>query len=139
MGIVTTLNQLADGLQTRLETISGLHCYSEPVERPHEPAAEVIDLGRRRDDAGGGQVATFGIEISVSSDNRGWPEAVRLLRPYMDPTGSASVEAAIDGGSTLGGIADWAVVSQVGPIRRVEWGDGFRWAGRVIVEVCYDP
>lgn len=134
-----TLNQLADGLQTRLATITGLNAYSEPAERPIEPSAEVIDLGRRRDDAGGGQVATFGIEISVSSDNRGWTEAVRLLRPYMDPTGTYSVEAAINAGPTLGGLADWSAVTQVGPIRRVEWGDGWRWSGRVIVEVCYDP
>lgn len=136
---MTTLNDLADGLQARLATISSLHSYSEPVERPHEPSAEVIDLGRRRDDASGGQVATFGIEISVSADNRGWSEAVRALRPYMDPTGGASVEAAIYAEHTLGGIADWSAVSQVGGIRRVEWGDGFRWSGRVIVEVCYDP
>lgn len=139
MGIVTTLNDLADGLQARLATITGLNAFSEPVEQPHEPSAEVIDLGRRRDDAGGGQVAAFGLEISVAADNRGWSEAVRLLRPYMDATGTKSVEAAIDGGPTLGGIADWTAVREVGAIRRVEWGDGFRWAGRVIVEVCYDP
>lgn len=137
--MTTTLCDLADALQTRLETISGLSCYSEPVERPHEPSAEVVDLGRRRDTAGGGQVATFGIEVSVSSDNRGWSEAVRKLRPYLDPTGTSSVEAAINAGHTLGGIANWAVVREVGPIDRLPWGDGLRWAGRVIVEVSYDP
>lgn len=136
---MTTLQQIAGALQVRLETVTGLRVYSEPEERAYDPSAEIIDLGRRRRDVGGGQVARFAVDVSVSSEDRGWAEAVQKLRPYLDATGASSLEAAVEGDQTLGGTVDYAVVVECSGIRRAEWGDGYRWAGRVIVEVSYDP
>ena len=137
--MTVTINDLADGLETRLQAVSGLHLYSEIDEHPHEPSAGILFDGRTRDDAGGGQIARFSVEVGVSSDDRGWSQAVRLLRTFMDARGAASIEAALDGDQTLGGIADWTAVTGVGAERRTQVGDGWRIVNRVGVAVCYDP
>ena len=137
--MTVTVNDLADGLEQALAAIPGLHLYSEIDEQPHEPSAEILFDGRRRDDAGGGQIASFSVEVGVSSDDRGWGPAVRLLRTFMDPTGESSIEAALDADPTLSGIADWVAVTAVGSERRTQWGDGWRVASRIGIAVCYDP
>lgn len=137
--VATTLANLADGIKTRLATISSLNVYATFEELPHDPAAEVIFRERRRDSAGGSQVATFVVEVSVTAEDRGWAEAIARVRTFLEPEGSTSIEAAIYADDTLGGLADWCAVTRVEGEKRIQFGDGWRIMGRVHVEVEYDP
>lgn len=105
---------IADGLQARLATISGLRAYSEWPDQLNVPAGIVLPGEPFLEDAtfDGNYDATYDLLLLVnkaSGDVRG----TRALYAYMASTGTLSVRAALDGDTTLGGAAHDLIHMQV--------------------------
>lgn len=112
MGSVTSIRQ---GLDTRLAVIPDLrHSAFAPgqINEPHafvipaEPAITFDEtMGR------GADLLHFNIVLLVSKAMD--RNAQELLDPYLSGSGPMSVKAAVEGDQTLGGVADWTVVTGV--------------------------
>lgn len=139
---MTTLNDLADGLKTRIATIgvTAITAYSEPCDDPQSPmngaSAEVVRLDRGLL-TGCKERALFGVDVSVPALDKGWSRAVRLLRQYTDRSGSLSIQAAINTDMSLGIAGVNAVVMRAGPERLVKYANSRRWSARIEVEITY--
>ena len=111
------LKDLKDGLKTRLETISGLRVYDQPPSSPNEfPCAVIVtgDVDYQLAFAGN----TFGVELLVhillaqaAQPLKAWED----LDNYLNPVGTKSIRATVEGDQTLGGAADWAKVVSAAP------------------------
>lgn len=108
---MATLATLRTQLQTRLDTITGLRCYDVWPDQIHLPAAIVIpgskDLGAMSSSK---RLWQFRVLILAAEFDRGYARGQEALDPYLDSSGSLSIEAAVEGDKSLGGNADWAVV-----------------------------
>lgn len=136
MGSVAAVRQ---GLKERLEVIPGLNSYATVPGTivtpcawvvPGSPAIEFDEtMGR------GSDQFNFAIVLAVSRTDK---LAQEQLDPYLEGSGEFSVKAAIEGGGTLGGIADWVRVSSVSSYGEIEV-NGIPYLGaRFNVEVNVD-
>ncbi|HEX2514683.1 MAG TPA: hypothetical protein VH257_08265 [Chloroflexota bacterium] len=103
---MSTVNELAQGLARRCETVHGLRCYPEMAAKPEPPAVciggpirwvydESFDATWR---------PVFEVWVFVAAaDPRSSQQA---LFSYLAPTGSRSIPAALYGDTTLGGVAE---------------------------------
>lgn len=139
---MATLQEIADGLEVRLATISGLRVSSEPTEKS-EPAgdenvvAEIVYQSRAWLTPCNYR-SRFLILLSANAMPGEWARAVQRVRLYLDASGSRSVEAAIEADRTLGGQSGVdAVVVEVGPEKLMKFGNAERWTGRVTVDVFH--
>lgn len=137
---MTTLNDIADALETIVGTITDLKVYSEPEEDPTGPkggaSAEIVLRERHRIANAGTNSSTWSVEVSCPSDDKGWSRGVRQVRTHLDATGDSSVEAKLRATPALGiGVATGNI--RVEAERRVQYGSGWRWVGRVLVDVVY--
>ncbi len=110
------MTSIRDGLQTRLQTISGLNVLNHtPDSASVTPAASIAF------DAYTPNKTFQGASTPGDRESR-WIITVRLagfipeeqweaLDDYINPTGTNSIFAAIEGDITLGGNVDWAVIS----------------------------
>ena len=102
---MVAVNDVTDGLQTRLATISGLHPSSEWRDVLEVPGALVFPPSIVQDTLDGNYTMTFRLLVFVGiSDGIG--NAARALNTYMDTAGSTSITAAIAADRTLGNAAD---------------------------------
>lgn len=110
------ITSIRDGLQVRLETISGLNIYNHTPDHTSVTPAACIGF-----DSYTPNVTFEGASTPGDRESR-WIITVRLagsipeeqweaLDDYINPTGTNSIFAAIKGDETLGGIADYAVIS----------------------------
>ena len=133
-GIITTLR---DELETRLETISGLEVLDHsPDGFSIEPVAIIHPTGsRQRQTFSGAHLYRFEIELRLAGAVPG--DVWGALDSYMAPTGSNSVEAAIDGDQTLGGNASYAVVlwDEMETDRDTNQNGGWSYKATIPVEV----
>jgi hypothetical protein len=109
---MTTLAEVRDGLETRLETISGLRVYDYVPDDVLYPAAVIFPpthASYRNDMGFGGYTTQFVILLLVSAAiDRQQLDLYALL----DRTGPSSIFAAIEADRTLGGLSvDARVVS----------------------------
>lgn len=110
---MATVSELMDGLQARLETISGLRVFSQPADQVPVPAAIVgfprtvnYDFVYKR----GADRWSFTVILFVSrTEDR---TAQERLGQFLNPTGATSVKTAIEADGTLGGKADSTRVTQ---------------------------
>ena len=103
-----SLTTIRQGIQTRLETISGLRVYDRPPDSINElPCAFILPLS-------GGYHATmraasiqyeFEVTLLVSRASD-MADAQTKIDPYINPTGSKSILYAIEGDATLGSTVD---------------------------------
>ena len=103
---MSTYAQIADGLVTRLVTISGLRAVDHPTPNPEPPVAVVVPGPNLFDQTyrNGLTESNWTVRVLVArGDER---SAAERLYGYLDPSGSSSVKAAIEGDPTLGGIVD---------------------------------
>ena len=120
MGVET----MGTGLKTRLQTISGLRVYA-PNELPDSvnafPAALIL-LGSTD------YLQTFTNDVEITFrvllllTKQSQPSALNKLLDYIEPTGAKSIRAAIDGDTTLGATADYAVVGLCSGAGMTTWG-----------------
>lgn len=133
-GIITNLR---DALETRLETISGLEVVDHspdgfsvaPVAIIHPPGS------RQRQTFSGAYLYRFEIELRLAGVVPG--DVWAALDSYMAPTGSSSIEAAIDGDKTLAGNASYAVVlwDEIETDREPNQNGGWSYRATIPVEV----
>jgi len=119
------ITNIRNGLQTRLETISGLQVYDhEPDGNTLTPTASIAFVGWTPNETFGATrpagSATYHFMITVRLSGLVPEEMWQVLDDYINPTGANSILAAIDGDATLGAVVDYTVVS---PGERIEASD----------------
>lgn len=139
----TTIQDLAEAIVTRIETLGAtvVRAHPTPVTSPEAPltgASAMVRFLGRESLSPCNERANFEVLVSVPAQDKDWAAAVELLRSYLDLVGSRSIEAAIEGDRTLGGIASDAVATGTDRERLVQYFDGPRWAAPVLVTVFYE-
>jgi hypothetical protein len=106
-----TITQIADGLKTRLATISGLRTFNYQPEQINPPIGFPVLEGIKYHGAfaGGDVVTDWSVVVIVGryTDAR----AFVTLDDYLSYSGAKSVRAALEGDLTLGGVVSTMMVS----------------------------
>ena len=103
MGIVS----ISDGIEARLATISGLHGSSEWQDTPNPPCAIPLVTRVQFDTFATRYTVIFRVlMLSGGISQMGMGKASRALKAYLEPVGTYSILAALDGDTTLGGEAE---------------------------------
>lgn len=119
-----TLTDIRDGLVARLRTISGLRVYSSQMDSISEYPCAVVILERLDYVIAIGNYSFDGLfRVAVLTDSGIVQDAYNQLDPYLDPSGSQSIQAALYGDSTLGGTVDGIVVQSNRQVRRMPDSD----------------
>jgi hypothetical protein len=105
-----TVSQVANGLKNRLATITGLRTFSYQPEQVNPPVAfPVLDSVEYHRAFGGGDVQmryTIMVIVGRYLDR----VAHANLDGYLSYSGATSLRAAIEGDTTLGGVAQTLVL-----------------------------
>ena len=134
-----TLAAVRGALAARLDTISGLRIYDTPPDSVQELPAAIVMFGPDTTTYAltlAAEDVRFAFEVLLLLGSGDEIQAQQDLEPYVDATGASSIKAAVEG--TLGGNADWASVSLVDPIRRIQYPDkgaNYFWGARFRVDV----
>lgn len=96
---------LRDAIADRLETITGLRCHSVWPDTLNPPAAMVVPLHQPNRLTFAGNYRHHIFEVTVAVQIGTLRTAQDALDAYWSDTGSSSIEAAIRGDETLGGLA----------------------------------
>ena len=109
---MATVSQIRTGLATRLDTISGTHCYSYEPDVSIAPALIVASYSIDYDLVmGAGTTYEFDVLVLLGRQvDRSFQEQIDS---YLQPTGATSVKAAVEGDPTLGGVVSYAEVRSV--------------------------
>lgn len=110
-----TLAQVRAGLQTRLQTITGLQTYAYLPTVPVAPCAFVGSPTLSYHQAMKGVVEyTFTVWV-LTNESKPTEAAQAELDEYVQPTGTKSIKAAIEGTSpqTLSSVVDDVVVDEL--------------------------
>ena len=106
-----TVSQVADGLKTRLATISGLRSTSYQPEQMNPPFAypELTSVEYHRAFGGGDVVMSWQIHAVVGR----WTDrtAHTLLDDYLSYDGAKSIRACLEADKTLSGVCQTLVLS----------------------------
>ena len=124
------IESIGGGIATRLKTISGLKVYA-PSELPDSisqfPVALILPrITEYKKDFDGSADYIFRIIVCLTSSDR--PSAMNKLLDYIEPTGTYSIVAAIDGDKTLNGTADSSEVTENTGFGAINWG-GYLYLG----------
>jgi hypothetical protein len=143
---VSTVLQLADGLAKRCESISGLKCYHAWLPSPSPPALCVGGPIRWTYDETMGaeadgedeekRVWTPIFELTLTVNGADLYRAQEAAYPYLAPSGTRSIPAAIYRDPTLGGVAyDTRVIGSTRPPVLAEVAGGHQLQAVLEVEV----
>ena len=125
-----------DGLSTLLANISGLRVLDYPADSVNEfPVAVVLVESRDATETLGGSTFTGKIKVILLVSSANTQQAYDTLDGFMDPLGTSSVEAAVDGDNTWGAKVD------DGRLMAVEnAGTRKLWRGHVLARTaCPEP
>lgn len=138
---MATLAQIRTGVQTRVNTIASLdgraHAYwPQKIVCP----CCVIDVTNRRPYVRSGKGNSYTVKLTIFAGQALPPTtAGQALRDqYLDSTGTNSLQAAIEGDTTLGGVASSCVCQAAEPGPLIEWpvGSGaYYWGGSQEIEI----
>lgn len=105
-----TVSQVADGLKTRLATISGLRTFSYQPEQENPPFAypQINSIDYHRAYQGGDVVMNWTVFVIVGRYLDRTAHA--SLDDYLSYSGSKSIREAIEGDRTLGGVCSTLIV-----------------------------
>ena len=109
---MATVTQLRSGLNTRLKTISGTHCYPYEPDNPMTPALIVASYTADYDLVMG-DGTNYEFEILVILGRQVDRSFQEQIDSYLQPSGSTSIKQAVEGDPTLGGVASYAAVRNV--------------------------
>jgi hypothetical protein len=118
-----TLQQQADGLETRLATISGLRVFDHVPDNWATPCAFVVPDTVEYWNAFAGGDATHNWTATVVVGRQSDRSSQRQLLEYMSYSGTKSIRAAIEGDRTLGGVVQSLLVDRADNVRMVSQGD----------------
>lgn len=132
---MASISAIRDGLKARLQTIGGLRVYDTIEGLVELPAAVIYpDMIRFDSTMGRGSdemVFIVALAVAATVDR----VAQDALDGYLDGSGATSVKAAIDGGTTLGGIVSFARVSGVRNYGEIRVGQTTQWGADFVIEV----
>jgi len=103
---MTSMSSLRTGLANRLATISGLRSSATIPDNPQPPIAVVMPSRITYDQAFGRGSDEYEFTILVIVGRVVDRTSQTNLDAYCASSGSASVKAAIEGDTTLGGVAE---------------------------------
>ena len=120
------IEAIGTALGVRLETISGLRVYN-PAELPRTinefPVALIMPGSiSYHDTHGGASYLTITYRVIIAMTNKDQPDKLSKLMDYIEPTGTYSVVAAIEGDITLGGTASDCIVFTNAGVGTTMWG-----------------
>ena len=122
---MASVSDIASGLQTNLETITGLRAYSYQPEQLNPPFAyPVLNTVSYHQTMGmGGAITQFDWTVYVVVGR--WVDrvAMKKLDAFLSPTGTSSIRAAIESDLTLGGACQNLVVASSANISALEQDD----------------
>jgi hypothetical protein len=122
---MSSVSAIATGLQTRLDTISGVRAYSYQPEQLNPPFAyPVLNTVSYHQTMGMGSAMTqFDWTVYVVVGR--WVDrvAVTNLDGFLSPTGASSIRAALEGDLTLGGACQDLIVASSANISALEQDD----------------
>jgi hypothetical protein len=122
---MSSVSDIATGLQARLATISGVRAYSYQPEQLNPPFAyPVLNTVSYHQTMGMGSAMTqFDWTVYVVVGR--WVDRVAItnLDGFLSPTGASSIRAALEGDLTLGGACQNLVVSSSANISALEQDD----------------
>ena len=120
------LEAIGAALAVRLETISGLRVYA-PEELPKSvkefPCALIMPGAvSYHDTHGGASYYTITYRVIIAVTNQDQPSRINELLDYIEPTGTYSVVAAIEGDRKLNSDASDCMVFTNAGIGTTVWG-----------------
>jgi len=121
--MAASLIEIADGLETRLATVSGLRVFNHVPDVFAPPCAFVMpdSVQYWRGFAGGNIEYAYTVTVIVGRTNE--RSSQRSLYNYISFDGDLSIRAAIEGDRTLGGIVNTLLVERGDNIRMLSQGD----------------
>lgn len=122
---MASVDAIANGLKTRLGTITGVRAYSYQPEQLNPPFAfPVLNSVTYHKTMGMGN-ATTQYDWTVFVVTGRWVDRVahKRLDDFLSPTGASSIRAALEGDLTLGGAAADLIVSSSANISALEQDD----------------
>jgi hypothetical protein len=134
---LATLAQLRAGLVARLATIPSLKGIYSDEPGQVEPPAAIVRMGSpaitySTSVAGGSHDYAFSILLLIGNSTTVAQEA---LDGYLDPAGTDSIYAAVDGDPDRGGVAAAAVVTTVQNAGLVTWAGGEYLGAELLVTI----
>jgi hypothetical protein len=131
---MTRLGDLRKGLKDRLATIPSLKPYATMPANPQVPSAAVIPRSKTPLSLDDDNTYRFAIWVYVNSTDLN--RAQTAIDEYLSDDGANSIEAAIEGDQSLGGVAYSAVVTGWSEYAQlVDIGDAKLLGARLDVEV----
>jgi len=114
-----TVDEIQAAIKARLEA-AGIRAYATEPDKPNMPCAypRVVDWTYDHD-FDGDTLWHFDVWVLVGLDP-GFNRAQTMLNPYLSPTGSNSIRAAIDADPSLGRIVSSARATGGGAYGRVD-------------------
>lgn len=121
--MAATIEQIMQGIETRLATISGLRVSDTTPDQINPPQA-FVGVPNIPNYHGTMGRAKFPIEPTVTVLVSATLDRVGQLKlaSYANPTGDSSIVAAIEADRTLGGIVDDCIVDSFRPLGLEEVG-----------------
>lgn len=118
-----TVQQQADGLETRLATITGLRVFDHVPDNFAPPCAFVLPDSINYWEGFAGGDAQHRWTVTVIVGRTADRAAQRSLFEYISYSGTKSVRAAIEADRTLGGVCQTLLVERADNIRMLTQGD----------------
>lgn len=130
-----TVQELREGLATRLRTISGLRAAATQPDNPMPPQAIVNLDSITYDTAFARGLDEYQFTILVIAGRVAERTAQNRLEAYLNPSGTSSIKTAIQGDRTLGGKAQTLRVTEVTSFGSINVGDVTYLAANITVVV----
>ena len=103
---MATFKQIREGIATNLQGISGLQQSAYVLAEPTLPAAQVAPMEIEYDKAFQRGLDALEFKVMVLVGSVSDIGAQKNLDPFLDPSGSKSIKAAVESDDTLGGLVE---------------------------------
>lgn len=116
-----TIQDITNGLQRCLATISGLRAYAIEPDKPNFPCAypRLVDWAYDQQYGGGSTLWHFDIWVLVGVESQ-FGRAQNQINAYLAPSGTQSIKAAIDHDSRLANTVSYATATGGGAYGRID-------------------
>jgi hypothetical protein len=132
-----SITDIRAGIETNLETISGLRGYSEIPENPQVPAAVVTLDSIEYHQAFKNGLVQFNFTVTVIVGRFNARASQQVLNEFADNSGAKSIRAAIESDRTLGGTVFDCVVQSMGGVNNIDLNDGNNYLATDFVVIAY--
>lgn len=119
-----SITAIREGIETNLETITGLRGYSEIPDNPSIPAAIVNLQSIDYHQAFKNGLVEFNFSVTVIVGRFSSRSSQQKLNDFAENTGTDSIKAAIESDRTLGGSAFDCVVQTMSGLSNIDLNDG---------------